>query len=105
MRRTDLHYAWTTGESGQMDQAKDAYHPSLTALLNAENGRVYLGEKPRVCIRAGENVNRRPGEVDIGYEWLAEDDIFPFLELRAAAIDQRQADGTLQKFDEKMREK
>ena len=36
---------------------------------------------------------------------MPEDDIFPFFELRAAAIDQRQADGTPQKFDENMREK
>ena len=105
MRRTNVHYALTTGESGQMDQAKDAYHPSMTDLLNAENGRVYLGETPRVCIRAGENTNRRPGEGDIGYEWLPEDDIFPFRELRAAAIDRRRADGTLQPFDAEMRKK
>ena len=104
-RRTDLHWALTTGESGQMDQAKDAYHPSMTELLNAENGRVYLGETPRVCIRAGENTNRRPGEVDVGYEWLPEDDIFPFFELRAAAIDRRRADRTLQPFDDEMRQK
>ena len=105
MRRTNCHYALTTGESGQMDQAMDAYHPSITDLLNAENGRVCLDETPRVCIRAGENINRRPGEVDIGYEWLPEDDIFPFFELRAAAIDRRRADGTLQPFDAEMRKK
>merc|ERR550532_2728604 len=48
----------------------------MTSLLNAAGGRVYLDlERPRVCLRASENRSR------------AEDEIFPFYELRAAAVD------------------
>src|SRR5262249_43776301 len=41
--------------------------------------------QPRVCIRGAEDRSR----VDLGYAWLPEDQVFPFLELRAAAQDLR----------------
>ena len=93
----------TIGDSGAFDQAKDAYHEAFSGLLNAERGCVYFDKKPRVCIRGGEKTDRNAGEGDIGYEWLDKKNIFPFLELRAAAIDRRQANGQLQPFDEEMR--
>ena len=50
------------------------------------DGRVYLdAEHPRVCIRGPEERDRD----DLGYQWLADDEVFPFLELRAAALDLR----------------
>merc|ERR1719245_2903190 len=42
-------------------------------------------EFPRVCIRGPEDRSRR----DLGYSWLADDAVFPFFELRAAAVDLR----------------
>jgi len=38
-----------------------------------------------VCIRGPEDRRRS----DLGYAWLADDEIFPFYELRAAAVDLR----------------
>lgn len=74
------------------------YTGEVTALLNAQGGRVYLDvERPRVCIRGAED--RR--EPDLGYRWLEDDEIFPFLELRAAAVDLR--DGSRFSRDETAR--
>lgn len=57
------------------------------------DGKVYLdARQPRVCVR-GPELRDRP---DLGYAWLAADEIFPFWELRAAAQDLR--DGS--RFDE-----
>ena len=102
-RRTDCHFSVTIGDSGAFDQAKDAYHEDFSELLNAKDGRVYFDKKPRVCIRGGEKTDKNAGEADIGYEWLDKKDIFPFLELRAAAIDRRQANDQLKPFDDEMR--
>jgi hypothetical protein len=82
-RRTDCHFR--IGED-DYDHTLDRYHPALTRLLSAQDGLVYLDEKqPRVCIRGPEDRSRR----DLGYDWLPEDQIFPFFELRAAAQDLR----------------
>ena len=59
--------------------------------------------KSRVCIRGGENTDNETKDQDIGYKWLAEENIFPFYELRAAAIDRRLPDETLLPFDDEMR--
>jgi len=65
---------------------QDRYLPEMTELLSAKDGVVYLDtERPRVCIRGGENKSLD----DLGYSWLAEEEVFPFFELRAAAQDLR----------------
>jgi hypothetical protein len=78
-RRTDCHF------SLKPEELKDgAYVPSMSALLNAEPGRVYLDlARPRICVRGSEDLSRD----DLGYAWLDEDEVFPFYELRAAAQD------------------
>lgn len=82
-RRTDCHFS--IGDRAY-DPATDRYRPEMTRLLSAAGGEVYLDdERPRVCIRDRED-GTRP---DLGYAWLADDDVFPFLELRAAAQDLR----------------
>ncbi len=82
-RRTDCHFSVTEAE---MDPVRQRYHSAETDLLNAVGGRVYLDtQRPRVCVRGPEDRQR----ADLGYEWLAEDEIFPFYELRAAARDLR----------------
>ncbi len=82
-RRTDCHFQVCHEE---YDSTTDCYHPATTRLLLAQEGRVYLdAQKPRVCIRGPED-RTRP---DLGYPWLAEDEVFPFLELRASAQDLR----------------
>lgn len=80
-RRTDCHFHVADEE---MDG--DRYTEEMTALLSAEGGRVYLDvHRPRVCIRGAEDRSRD----DLGYRWLADDEVFPFFELRAAAQDLR----------------
>lgn len=82
-RRTDCHFR--IGED-EVDARLDRYLPEMTRLLSAADGRVYLDrERPRVCIRGPEDRSR----ADLGYPWLAEDQVFPFFELRAAARDLR----------------
>lgn len=82
-RRTDCHFHITDEEySADLDR----YRPHMTRLLSATDGRVYFDvDHPRVCIRGPED-RARP---DLGYSWLADDEIFPFYELRAAAQDLR----------------
>jgi hypothetical protein len=58
----------------------------MTELLTGRRGAVYLDtEQARVCIRGPEDRARG----DLGYSWLADDQVFPFFELRAAAQDLR----------------
>uniref|UniRef100_A0A6U7C9M9 Microbial-type PARG catalytic domain-containing protein n=1 Tax=Haptolina brevifila TaxID=156173 RepID=A0A6U7C9M9_9EUKA len=81
-RRTDCHFSIERAHMG-----KDGlYLPSHTKELNAEAGTVYLDTaRPRVCIRGPEDRKKS----DLGYPWLADEEIFPFYELRAAAKDLR----------------
>jgi hypothetical protein len=82
-RRTDCHFR--IGED-EYDAHSDRYHPTITRLLSAQDGAVYLDpQRPRVCIRGPEDRSR----ADLGYPWLPDDQVFPFLELRAAARDLR----------------
>ncbi|PRQ03400.1 hypothetical protein ENSA5_16060 [Enhygromyxa salina] len=82
-RRTDCHFAV---DGSQFDPRTEHYRAKITALLNAEGGRVMLDTaRPRVCVRGPEDRARG----DLGYAWLAPDEVFPFYELRAAALDLR----------------
>jgi hypothetical protein len=82
-RRTDCHF---TLDESSLSSCRERYLPEMTSLLNAERGRVYLDTKAhRVCIRGPENRAR----TDLGYPWLEDDELFPFYELRAAAMDLR----------------
>lgn len=82
-RRSDCHEAVSHAD---LDVRKERYLPEVTALLSARDGRVYLDtESPRVCLRGPEE----RGRADLGYEWLADAEVFPFFELRAAALDLR----------------
>ncbi|KIG14634.1 hypothetical protein DB30_06513 [Enhygromyxa salina] len=82
-RRTDCHFAVVADD---MDPITERYRPRMTALLNADHGRVLLDtRRPRVCLRGGEDRERD----DLGYAWLPHDRVFPFYELRAAALDLR----------------
>jgi len=82
-RRTDCHFRVSEDE---YDPTTDCYHPATTRLLLAQHGRVYLdSQKPRVCIRGPED----RASHDLGYAWLADDEAFPFFELRASAQDLR----------------
>lgn len=82
-RRTDCHFCVGSDE---YDDSLGRYVPEMTSLLSAEKGKVYLDSThPRVCIRGPEKRSRP----DLGYVWLADNDVFPFFELRASAQDLR----------------
>jgi len=82
IRRTDCHFALDRKEMTTREN-KLIYSDKFTDLINGKNGRVYLDIKnPRVCIRGSENFNAS----NLGYELLPNDEIFPFYELRAAAV-------------------
>lgn len=82
-RRTDCHFHVGPEE---YDSALDRYRPEMTRLISGYDGIVYLDHRnPRVCIRGPEDRTRS----DLGYAWLADDQVFPFFELRAASQDLR----------------
>eukprot|EP00930_Biecheleria_cincta_P018935 TRINITY_DN14598_c0_g1_i4.p1 TRINITY_DN14598_c0_g1~~TRINITY_DN14598_c0_g1_i4.p1 ORF type:complete len:328 (-),score=53.65 TRINITY_DN14598_c0_g1_i4:4-987(-) len=86
-RRTDCHFSL---DGTTVNQGSGRYLPHETDLLNAVNGLVYLDTKhPRVCIRGSEDRSA----ADLGYRFLDEENIFPFYELRAAAVDLRYGGG------------
>lgn len=91
-RRTDCHFADALLGEGNRGQ-KGNYPEDAVHLLNGKHGRVYLDVKPRVCIRGPEEHLKPLGQMeasgDIGYQWLKDDQVFPFYELRAAAHDLR----------------
>jgi hypothetical protein len=82
-RRTDCHFSLGPDD---FDRHTEVYHPEFTRLLSGADGRVYLDvDRPRTCLRGPEELLAE----DLGYRWLAEDEVFPFYELRAAAEDLR----------------
>ncbi|KAL1503217.1 hypothetical protein AB1Y20_011273 [Prymnesium parvum] len=87
-RRTDCHFSIRRATDLQFggEASHERYTEEMSALLNAEDGRVYLDTAaPRVCLRGPED----RAAADLGYAWLADEEVFPFLELRAAALDMR----------------
>ncbi|MEW6711150.1 MAG: poly(ADP-ribose) glycohydrolase domain-containing protein [Candidatus Riflebacteria bacterium] len=82
-RRTDCHF---NIDEKEFDEELDRYRPEMTRLISATDGVVFLDKvAPRVCIRGPEDRAR----TDFGYDWLRDEEIFPFFELRAAAQDLR----------------
>jgi hypothetical protein len=83
-RRTDCHYS--VKDEHLAPGSRDRYSGEQVALLSGRDGRVYLDvSSPRVCIRGPEDRSRP----DLGYAWLPDEAVFPFVELRAAAVDRR----------------
>jgi hypothetical protein len=80
-RRTDCHF------SIEQTQIPDGmYSSQMTELVNGETGRVYFDWRiPRVCIKGEEDYTKN----NLGYADLPNQEIFPFYELRTAAIDAR----------------
>lgn len=88
-RRTDCHFSIDRMDENMVIKKVGGgitYTPVMSSLLNGNDGRVYLDTaSPRVCIRGPEDLKRE----DLGYDFLPDDCIFPFMELRAAAVDRR----------------
>ena len=84
-RRTDLHF---TLDRSQTNSSGSQYTKQMSTLINAEgpDPRVYMdfaNNKHNVVIRGPESER---------YDFLPENEIFPFVELRAAAWDLRHVD-------------
>ena len=82
-RRTDCHFSRKAKDNGKYTQAE-------TDKIKGKNGKdVYIDIiNPRVCIKSKEQRSEDDTTKKIsinGYEFLSNDDIFPFLEMRAAA--------------------
>ena len=91
-RRTDCHFSIRRDDRQNVVLSNDPfdadllYSPQMSRLLQGKDGKVYLDmDNPRVCTRGPEEKDR----VDLGYHFLPKDEIFPFYELRAAAVDLR----------------
>lgn len=79
-RRTDCHFC---SEAGQRGAGGRHYTEAMTAQIEGLSGSVYLDQaEPRVCIRAPERHGRMAG-----YDWLPDEEVFLFYEMRAAARD------------------
>lgn len=75
-RRTDCHFSLNRGSK---------YTQQESNRINGVHGLVYLDtNKARVCIRGPENIKDTR---NLGYTFLDHEEIFPFYELRAAAVD------------------
>ena len=80
-RRTDCHF-----HDEGYSRSEENYTDEMHDLISGKHGRVYLdASRPRVCIKGREESNSE----DIGYRLLDDDEIFPFYELRSAAVDMR----------------
>ena len=96
LRRTDVHYSFCR-KTVVLDDSHATYRRDVTSLLNADGGLVMLDDEPRVCVRGPESVRGRHGEdtggTTLGYRWYTTQEVFLFKELRAAAVDLRNAPG------------
>jgi hypothetical protein len=87
-RRTDCHFSLRRYDTIIQDETskskcKWVYTQTQSNLINGVNKYVYLDmKKARVCIRGPEDYLR----ADLGYPLLKDNEVFPFYELRAAAV-------------------
>ena len=69
------------------------YDRETKAVIGGQRDEVYLDKIPRICFRNGEtstDIKSSPRKLcNYGYTFLHPDEYFPFLELRAAALDLR----------------
>ena len=88
-RRTNCHftiksYDLIDDEQSSWDSRK--YSKLKKDIIEGKDGCVYFNWKyPRICIRGPEDNTK----IQFGYKFLPNDEIFPFYELRCAAIDRR----------------
>jgi hypothetical protein len=95
-RRSDCHFALTPDMFSD-PRRRTYYSHEMQALINGANGVTYLDtDAPRVCIRGGEK--------DEYYPWYALEQVFPFFELRSAAVSLRGREAS-RETDESMRKR
>jgi hypothetical protein len=104
--RTDCHFSCDKNLMASKKQSVEnakilqrTYNAAETALINGDDGVVFLDMTPRICIK-GPEVNGPDS-----FARLGDDEIFPFYELRSAALDLRKAKVSVKKQEEIMRRK
>mmetsp|Transcript_32925 Transcript_32925/g.49705 ORF Transcript_32925/g.49705 Transcript_32925/m.49705 type:complete len:220 (-) Transcript_32925:334-993(-) len=105
-RRTDCHFSIDRSDKDvvKIKSSGVEYTSAMTNFLNGAEGKVYLDTaSPRVCIRGPEDITTND-ECDIGYKFLPEESVFPFVELRAAAVDRRGCNFISKEFNQKILE-
>mmetsp|Transcript_26601 Transcript_26601/g.33886 ORF Transcript_26601/g.33886 Transcript_26601/m.33886 type:complete len:361 (-) Transcript_26601:1066-2148(-) len=105
-RRTDCHFSIDRSDKDvvKIKSSDVEYTSAMTNFLNGAEGKVYLDTaSPRVCIRGPEDITTND-ECDIGYKLLPEESVFPFMELRAAAVDRRGCNFISKELNQKMLE-
>ena len=94
-RRTDLHFLFDESAVLSVMRKKKGlaidyvYTDAMSGLVSGMTGAVYLSPFPLICIKGREVWNR--GSVE-GYAPLDASEVFPFLELRTAAVDTHYVD-------------
>ena len=88
-RRTNCHFTIDSTHlvpiNTDQEWQKRQYAPEKIDLLKGKDGYVYFDwEYPRICIRGPEE-----NSISLGYDFLDDGKIFPFYELRSAALDRR----------------
>jgi hypothetical protein len=88
-RRTNCHFTIDSTHlvpiNTDQEWQKRQYAPETIELLKGKDGYVYFDwEYPRICIRGPEE-----NSISFGYDFLDDGKIFPFYELRSAALDRR----------------
>ena len=83
-RRSDLHFCFNPGEVivDPCHPDRQCYSTRMQHLLSGTDGRVYISDAPRICIRSSEDFNHST----LGYELYGQDEAFPFYEMRSAAF-------------------
>lgn len=82
-RRSDC---FVSIKDNEFDFLNNKYAQAMSDLLCAKDGLVYIDTKNhRVCFRDKEDTKIE----NYGYKWLDDNEIFPFIEMRAAAQDCR----------------
>jgi len=94
-RRTDLHYTFTSSVTRNYKGAV-IYTDEMSALIGGEHGRVYLSSTPLVCVRGKEVFDDKT----LGYSFYPPNLIFPFFELRSAAVNRASKKASKRKRDE-----
>mgnify|MGYP006083472105 CR=1 FL=1 len=81
-RRTGMHFTFTK-ENTTSSRNDVVYTKPMQELIAGKGGVVYLSETPLVCIKGREEWEMD----DMGYKRLVDGEVFPFIELRSAAVD------------------
>ena len=89
-RRSDMHFTFDAYNLQEDHAGHVVYTDAMSSLVAGEHGVVHMSREPLVCIKGSETHSKwvadRSDDASMGYALLGEKDVFPFLELRSAAV-------------------